>query len=54
MQTISCFVIPVIPFTTTGLGFQDAVTLSRGYRQAEDPCLTLLEKFMDFESNQKY
>lgn len=47
MQTISCFVIPVIPFTT-GLGFQDAVTVSRG--QTEEMCLTLLEKFMDFES----
>lgn len=44
MQTVSRFVIlVVIPFMTTGRVFQDALTLSRGYRQAEDPCLTVVE-----------
>lgn len=44
MQTVSCFVIPVIvPFIITGWVFQDVLTLSRGYRQAEDLCLTALE-----------
>lgn len=43
-QTVSCFVIPVIiPFMTTGQVFQDSLKLPRGYRQAEDLCLTVVE-----------
>lgn len=53
MTTISCSVIPVaVPFTT-GLLFPDAVTLPGGHRQAEDSCLTLLEKHVDFEGVRK-
>lgn len=44
METITCFVIPVIiPFMTTGQVFQDVLTLSRGYRQAGDLQLTVVE-----------